>query len=175
VTAVSDEQKGERLVVLYTHAEFTPDLLWEQLQQRDLPKLWIPKREHFYRVESSLCWAPAKLISTPPEPRRWRCWFIGFLIHVCRRQQILLSVMRVRRHQRRCDYPRPRVALSHSPYLAKAASQPPRSKEEETAREFMRHDTQHAPTHVNQIDGSCRCSPYTYCSLTLQQERSCYD
>ncbi|NOT53924.1 MAG: MFS transporter [Deltaproteobacteria bacterium] len=52
VTAVLDEQKGERLVVLYAHAEFTADLLWEQLHQMDLPKLWIPKREHFYTVES---------------------------------------------------------------------------------------------------------------------------
>ncbi len=52
VTAVPDEQKGERLVVLYAHAEFTADLLWEQLHQMDLPKLWIPKREHFYTVES---------------------------------------------------------------------------------------------------------------------------
>lgn len=51
VTAIPDEQKGERLVVLYTHPEFTADFLWEQLHQMDLPKLWIPKREHFYPVE----------------------------------------------------------------------------------------------------------------------------
>ena len=52
VTAVPDEQKGERLVVLCTPTEVTADRLWEQLHQTDLPKLWIPKREHFYRVES---------------------------------------------------------------------------------------------------------------------------
>jgi len=52
VTAVPDEQKGECLVVLYTHNEYTPDVLWEQLCRTDLPKLWIPKREHFYAVES---------------------------------------------------------------------------------------------------------------------------
>ncbi len=52
VTAVPDEQKGECLVVLYTHNEYTPDALWEQLCRTDLPKLWIPKREHFYAVES---------------------------------------------------------------------------------------------------------------------------
>jgi acyl-[acyl-carrier-protein]-phospholipid O-acyltransferase/long-chain-fatty-acid--[acyl-carrier-protein] ligase len=52
VTAVPDEQKGECLVVLYTHNEYTPDILWEQLCRTDLPKLWIPKREHFYAVES---------------------------------------------------------------------------------------------------------------------------
>jgi acyl-[acyl-carrier-protein]-phospholipid O-acyltransferase/long-chain-fatty-acid--[acyl-carrier-protein] ligase len=52
VTAVPDEQKGERLVVLCTPTEVTADRLWEQLHQTDLPKLWIPKREHFYTVES---------------------------------------------------------------------------------------------------------------------------
>jgi len=52
VTAVPDEQKGERLVVLYTHQAITPDVLWEQLCQTDLPRLWIPKREHFYAVET---------------------------------------------------------------------------------------------------------------------------
>jgi len=52
VTAVPDDQKGERLVVLYTHPRFTADQLWEQLHQMDLPKLWIPKREHFYTVEA---------------------------------------------------------------------------------------------------------------------------
>jgi acyl-[acyl-carrier-protein]-phospholipid O-acyltransferase/long-chain-fatty-acid--[acyl-carrier-protein] ligase len=52
VTAVPDEQRGERLVVLYTHHEYTPDVLWEQLCRTDLPKLWIPKREHFYAVET---------------------------------------------------------------------------------------------------------------------------
>jgi acyl-[acyl-carrier-protein]-phospholipid O-acyltransferase/long-chain-fatty-acid--[acyl-carrier-protein] ligase len=52
VTAVPDEQKGERLVVLCTPTEFPADRLWEQLHQTDLPKLWIPKREHFYTVET---------------------------------------------------------------------------------------------------------------------------
>jgi acyl-[acyl-carrier-protein]-phospholipid O-acyltransferase/long-chain-fatty-acid--[acyl-carrier-protein] ligase len=52
VTAVPDEQKGERLAALYTHNEITPELLWERLGQSDLPKLWIPKREHLYVVGS---------------------------------------------------------------------------------------------------------------------------
>ncbi len=52
VTAIPDEQKGERLVVLYTHTEYTPDALWTQLNQSDLPKLWVPKREHFFVVEA---------------------------------------------------------------------------------------------------------------------------
>jgi acyl-[acyl-carrier-protein]-phospholipid O-acyltransferase/long-chain-fatty-acid--[acyl-carrier-protein] ligase len=52
VTAIPDEQKGERLVVLYTHAGYTPDALWVQLNKTDLPKLWVPKREHFFAVET---------------------------------------------------------------------------------------------------------------------------
>ncbi len=51
VTAIPDEQKGERLVVLYTHKEVAPETLWDQLCQTDLPKLWVPKRESLYYVE----------------------------------------------------------------------------------------------------------------------------
>ena len=52
VTALPDDQKGERLVALYTHTEITPEQLWERLGQTNLPKLWIPKREHLYSVGS---------------------------------------------------------------------------------------------------------------------------
>ena len=52
VTAIPDEQKGERLVVLYTHTECTPEALWTHLNQTDLPKLWVPKREHFFAVDT---------------------------------------------------------------------------------------------------------------------------
>ncbi len=52
VVAIPDEVKGERLVALYTHTQVTPDELWEQLSQTDLPKLWLPKRENLYPVEA---------------------------------------------------------------------------------------------------------------------------
>jgi acyl-[acyl-carrier-protein]-phospholipid O-acyltransferase/long-chain-fatty-acid--[acyl-carrier-protein] ligase len=52
VTAIPDEQKGERLVALYTNNEFTADQLWVRLNQTDLPKLWLPKREHFFAVDT---------------------------------------------------------------------------------------------------------------------------
>jgi acyl-[acyl-carrier-protein]-phospholipid O-acyltransferase/long-chain-fatty-acid--[acyl-carrier-protein] ligase len=52
VTAIPDEQKGERLVVLYTHTEYTPEALWTRLNHTDLPKLWVPKREHVFAVEA---------------------------------------------------------------------------------------------------------------------------
>lgn len=51
VTAVADEQKGERLVALYTQREIKPEDLWKQLTQSELPKLWIPKREDFYQID----------------------------------------------------------------------------------------------------------------------------
>jgi len=52
VTSIPDEQKGERLVVLHTHKEISPDDLWNRLNRTDLPKLWIPKRENIYIIES---------------------------------------------------------------------------------------------------------------------------
>jgi acyl-[acyl-carrier-protein]-phospholipid O-acyltransferase/long-chain-fatty-acid--[acyl-carrier-protein] ligase len=52
VVGVPDEQKGERLVALYTQKSVTPDNLWEKLCQTSLPKLWIPKRENLYAVEA---------------------------------------------------------------------------------------------------------------------------
>ncbi|MFZ5863986.1 MAG: acyl-[ACP]--phospholipid O-acyltransferase [Nitrospirota bacterium] len=51
VTAVPDEQKGERLIVLYTRRDIQPDALWTQLSRTELPKLWIPKRGSFYVIE----------------------------------------------------------------------------------------------------------------------------
>jgi acyl-[acyl-carrier-protein]-phospholipid O-acyltransferase/long-chain-fatty-acid--[acyl-carrier-protein] ligase len=52
VTAVPDEQRGEYLVVLYAHQDLTANALWQHLSRTDLPKLWLPKREHFYAVET---------------------------------------------------------------------------------------------------------------------------
>lgn len=52
VTAVPDEQKGERLVVLYTRTDKAPQHIWDQLRQTGLPRLWLPKQENLYRVDS---------------------------------------------------------------------------------------------------------------------------
>lgn len=51
VTAIPDEQKGERLVVFYTRNDITPDELWEKLNRTDLPKLWVPRRENIFPVQ----------------------------------------------------------------------------------------------------------------------------
>jgi acyl-[acyl-carrier-protein]-phospholipid O-acyltransferase/long-chain-fatty-acid--[acyl-carrier-protein] ligase len=52
VTAVPDTQKGECLIVLHTQPDINPEAVWEHLRRTDLPKLWIPKREHFYYIEA---------------------------------------------------------------------------------------------------------------------------
>ncbi|HTS31902.1 MAG TPA: acyl-[ACP]--phospholipid O-acyltransferase [Bryobacteraceae bacterium] len=52
VTAVPDEERGERLVGLYTQNGLSPSELWQRLSETDLPRLWIPKRENLYAVES---------------------------------------------------------------------------------------------------------------------------
>jgi acyl-[acyl-carrier-protein]-phospholipid O-acyltransferase/long-chain-fatty-acid--[acyl-carrier-protein] ligase len=50
VTAVADEQRGERLVAFYARQDITPADLWQHLSQTGLPKLWLPKRENIYQV-----------------------------------------------------------------------------------------------------------------------------
>jgi len=52
VTSIPDEQKGERLICLYAKPGLPPDDLWAKLSQTDLPKLWLPKRESLYPIES---------------------------------------------------------------------------------------------------------------------------
>jgi acyl-[acyl-carrier-protein]-phospholipid O-acyltransferase/long-chain-fatty-acid--[acyl-carrier-protein] ligase len=51
VTAVADEQRGERLVAMYV-SELPPAELYTQLSAADLPRLWLPKRENIYQVDS---------------------------------------------------------------------------------------------------------------------------
>jgi len=52
VTGIPDDQRGERLAILYTNGEVTPAELWRRLTGTDLPRLWIPKRENIYQVDS---------------------------------------------------------------------------------------------------------------------------
>jgi acyl-[acyl-carrier-protein]-phospholipid O-acyltransferase/long-chain-fatty-acid--[acyl-carrier-protein] ligase len=51
VTAVADEQRGERLVALYVQPAIAPADLWQRLNDTGLPRLWLPKRENIYLVE----------------------------------------------------------------------------------------------------------------------------
>ena len=50
VTALPDDKKGERLVVLYRGNVDVPGV-WDELNKKDIPKLWIPKKECFVRIE----------------------------------------------------------------------------------------------------------------------------
>jgi len=52
VSAVPDEKKGERIVVLHTlsEEELTPVLA--KLGESDLPALWKPKKDQFFHVDA---------------------------------------------------------------------------------------------------------------------------
>ncbi len=52
VTGVADDWRGERLVLLYTNAETTPEALHERLYKAALPPLWIPKKEDMHHVDA---------------------------------------------------------------------------------------------------------------------------
>ncbi|MEO8496031.1 MAG: acyl-[ACP]--phospholipid O-acyltransferase, partial [Planctomycetota bacterium] len=52
VTAVPDEKKGERLIVLHTQLNKSIDELRKGLAERGLPNLFIPSADSFYQVES---------------------------------------------------------------------------------------------------------------------------
>ena len=52
VTSVPDAAKGERLVGFYVAEEpLEPALVWQQLNELDLPKIWIPKATDLRRIE----------------------------------------------------------------------------------------------------------------------------
>jgi acyl-[acyl-carrier-protein]-phospholipid O-acyltransferase/long-chain-fatty-acid--[acyl-carrier-protein] ligase len=52
VTGIPDDARGERLAVLYVHPTLTPEDLFHQISETDMPRLWIPKRENLYLVEA---------------------------------------------------------------------------------------------------------------------------
>jgi acyl-[acyl-carrier-protein]-phospholipid O-acyltransferase/long-chain-fatty-acid--[acyl-carrier-protein] ligase len=52
VTGIPDDQRGERLVLLYASPELSPADVWQRLADTDLPRLWIPKRDNVYRVDA---------------------------------------------------------------------------------------------------------------------------
>lgn len=52
VTALPDEQRGEKLVAFYAQNGISREELWDKLNRSGLPKLWIPKRENLYAIDS---------------------------------------------------------------------------------------------------------------------------
>jgi acyl-[acyl-carrier-protein]-phospholipid O-acyltransferase/long-chain-fatty-acid--[acyl-carrier-protein] ligase len=51
VTGLPDEKKGERLVVLHTLHDDPLKAMLDKLAQSDLPNLWKPRPDQFFRVE----------------------------------------------------------------------------------------------------------------------------
>ena len=51
VTAVPDERKGERLIVLHTELKMTPAEICDGLRDAGLPPIWIPAQDAFYRID----------------------------------------------------------------------------------------------------------------------------
>ena len=52
VTSVPDEKRGERLIVLHTLPEDQLSIVLEKFNAADLPSLWKPKANQFFRVEA---------------------------------------------------------------------------------------------------------------------------
>ncbi len=52
VTSVPCDIKGEKLIVFYTRLNVAPSEIWTQLNATNLPRLWIPKREHIKQIEA---------------------------------------------------------------------------------------------------------------------------
>ncbi len=50
VTSVSDDQKGERFVVLHTDLGLSVDELLKRLRDSGFPRLWTPRKENFFIV-----------------------------------------------------------------------------------------------------------------------------
>ena len=51
ICGVEDRKKGEKLIVLYSDDEFQPESVIRELRKRNIPNLWIPKKENFIKVE----------------------------------------------------------------------------------------------------------------------------
>jgi acyl-[acyl-carrier-protein]-phospholipid O-acyltransferase/long-chain-fatty-acid--[acyl-carrier-protein] ligase len=52
VTALPDPKRGERLVVVHAPIDRSPAEVCRALNERDLPKLWLPSAEDFVEVEA---------------------------------------------------------------------------------------------------------------------------
>jgi acyl-[acyl-carrier-protein]-phospholipid O-acyltransferase/long-chain-fatty-acid--[acyl-carrier-protein] ligase len=52
VTAVPDEKRGERLVVLYTAPEEKLKECLAKLPDSGVPNLWLPKPDAFFKIDT---------------------------------------------------------------------------------------------------------------------------
>lgn len=61
VAGLPDERRGERLVLLYTDVDVSPELLFRRLTAAGLPPLWIPKRDDMFAVAAIPALASGKV------------------------------------------------------------------------------------------------------------------
>lgn len=61
VVSIPDEKKGEQLAVIYSHTSLKPQDLWTQLNEGDLPKLWLPAKRNFISVSELPLLASGKI------------------------------------------------------------------------------------------------------------------
>ncbi len=52
VSSRSDARKGERLVVFYTPEDFDPAAAIEFMKSKNLPNIWLPKRDDFFHIDA---------------------------------------------------------------------------------------------------------------------------
>jgi len=52
VTSAPDEKKGEQLVVLHTDEAGESRELYSIIRESDLPNLWKPRKENYFRIDS---------------------------------------------------------------------------------------------------------------------------
>jgi acyl-[acyl-carrier-protein]-phospholipid O-acyltransferase/long-chain-fatty-acid--[acyl-carrier-protein] ligase len=51
VTSAPDERKGEQLIVFYTDEAGQPERLHAAIQESELPNLWRPRKENYFRLD----------------------------------------------------------------------------------------------------------------------------
>ena len=61
VTAVPDEKKGEKIVVLYTELSTEPETICRELLKARIPQIWIPDTANFRQVEKIFMLGTGKL------------------------------------------------------------------------------------------------------------------
>jgi len=72
VTAVPDEKKGERLIVLHTLDDPQLEECLAKLGNSDLPALWRPRKDQFLRIETLPYLGTGNSICAKRADWRWR-------------------------------------------------------------------------------------------------------
>ncbi|MDA1045145.1 MAG: hypothetical protein O3C57_07980, partial [Verrucomicrobia bacterium] len=52
ISAVPDDRKGEVIVLLYTDEAGTPESLKAIIDKAEIPNLWKPRQENFFKIDA---------------------------------------------------------------------------------------------------------------------------